>query len=142
MSGGGDNSSGMMRRTDFPVNYPTQGMQQFLPTPGTVNIPEAIPAYLQATADQLSAGYGNPASEILSQLQGLYSPMSVTALQYPISAYAAQSGSNYSTGDPMLDLLLNGKGITQNTGRGRGMPIERPAPSPFDYGGSQGMGQR
>lgn len=107
MSGGG---SSMIQNPSVPAVVATHGMPQVLPNPQAIEFPTSIPSFLGNTASQLAKGFGDDEESVLQSLEALYSPMSAVALQYPISVYAAQEGNGYQTDNPVLDLLLNGRG--------------------------------
>jgi len=143
MSGGGGSSGGQMqinRNTDVPVNLASQNLPKgTLPAPEAVTFSPAIPSYLSAVADQLSAGYGNDPEEILAQLENLYRPMTIQSMPYPISSYAQQGGGGQQdTGRPsrrrVTDTGMNGTVVATPEGN---VPLEF-AGGGYYSGGSYG----
>ena len=88
--------------------------------PGTQTFQPHLPGMQGMIASQLQQGFGGQGlGDVAGMLSKLYKPMNVTTYKEPISTTAAQwDNKKYldaQTGNPILDLLLMGKGPNKET---------------------------
>lgn len=132
MGGSSSNKKKDSKATPAKQDY-TQGPSQQITQP-------FAPGMQQLLADQLSVGFGATPASNMGLLDNIYSPMTQTLYQEPISSTqeAMKTGNwnDIKTGDLTLDNMLNNRAV--------GTPYPQPAPPPAAKpskaasGGSQG----
>lgn len=89
------------------------------PTPGAMpgvssqTFAQGFPGQIDALAQQMSAGFGQPMSVYQQGLDSLYNPVTLQHLQVPISALqesykGAKTKPSVNTGNPFLDKTITG----------------------------------
>lgn len=109
MAGGDDSNSGGKPQGGAKGNYAN--------APVVLNFPAGFPGQNDMVAKQMAAGFGGDPRQYQQHMADIYKPSQVMSLREPImTTQANMQGGSYlpiSTGNPVLDQLLNRGGSTK-----------------------------
>jgi hypothetical protein len=84
------------------------GLPAYLGGGQSMTYPQAMPGQLEAIAAQLSAGFGQPASAYMQQMDALYNPVQVGQAPVPTPTPAPTSPATAKPGANRLPVTGNG----------------------------------